>query len=198
MAQLLILSLTAVLVSVVIFFVWAYRKKMTHKASASQERYAQLLSASQKGAATGTGIAASAASAMLRPADAPGYSGKERLLSKSETLLFYVLRAGLPGHEIFTRLNLDAVVDTPRALQDYERELIRRRLTQHCLDFVVCDKTMKMVAAVEFEAETEAAAFKAACLKSAGIRLVRINAAAIPKREDMHSLVYGGHPQQGS
>lgn len=198
MGHLLLLALAAVLVAVVLFLVWSYRKKMAHKAASSHERYAQLFSASLSGAVPGQEAAASAASAVPRPADAPGYSGKERLLSKAETLLFYVLRAGLPGHEIFARVNLAAVVDTPPALQEYERELQRRRLAQHCLDFVVCDKSTKIVAAVEFEAGTEAAAFKAACLESARIRHVRINAAAIPRREDMHFLVYGTHPRQKS
>lgn len=199
MGQLLTLALTVVLVAVVFFLVWSYRKKMAHKATASQERYAQLFSASlQQRAEPGREAAAHTLSAKPRPANSPGYSGKERLLSKAETLLLYVLRAGLPGHEIFVRVNLDAVVDTPQALQDYERELLRRRLTQHCLDFVVCDKSIKVIAAVEFEADTDAAAFKAACLDSAGIRHVRINGAAIPKREDVHFLVYGTYLRQNS
>lgn len=194
MGQLLLLALAVVLAGVVSFLVWSYRKKMAHKAAASQERYAQLFAASQSGAAAGQRVASGSTAAGPRLADKPGFSGKERLLGKAETLLFYVLRAGLPGHEIFTRLTLEAVVDTPPGLQGYERELIRRRLAQHCLDFVVCDKTMKIVAAVEFEAETEAAAYKSACLESAGIRHVRISASAIPRREDMHLLVYGRHP----
>jgi len=198
MGPLLLLALAAVLVAVVGFLVWSYRKKMAHKAAASQERYAQLFSASLPGAVPGQEAAVIAASAMPRPADAPGYSGKERLLSKPEALLFYVMRAGLPGHEIFARVNLAAVVDTPPALQDYERELQRRRLAQHCVDFVVCDKSTNIIAVVEFEAGTEAAAFKAACLETARIRHVRIKATAIPGREDMHFLVYGTHPRQES
>ncbi|MDP2240832.1 MAG: DUF2726 domain-containing protein [Burkholderiales bacterium] len=196
--MLLIVSLTAVPVAIVIFLIWSYRKKVAHKTVASQERYSQLFSASQPDATAGGEAASTPVSAVRWPADAPGYAIKERLLSKAETLLFYVLRAGLPGHEIFSRLNLDAVVDTPPALQDYERELIRRRLAQHCLDFVVCDKTMKIVAAVEFEADTEVASFKAACLESAGIRHIRVNVAAIPRREEIHFLVYGTHPRQDS
>lgn len=196
MGYLLVLALAVVLVAVIGFLVWSYRKQVARKAAASQERYAQLFSLSQPGAAPVQEAAAIVAPAASRQAEASIYSGNERLLSKAETLLFYILRAGLPGHEIFARVNLAAVIDISPVLRDYERDLQRRLLAQHSLDFVVCDKSTKIVAAVEFKAETETAAFKATCLESARIRHVRINAAALPRRGDMHYLVYGTHPRR--
>ncbi len=199
MGYLLFFSIAAVLAAVVIFLMWSYRKKLSEKAAASQERYAQLFSATQSVAGLpGQGIPAVAAATALRPAGPSGYGGKERLLSKPETLLFYLLKTGLPGHEIFVQVNLAAVVDTPSALQDYERELQQRRLMQHSLDFVVCDKTTKIIAAVEFESDTAGAAFKAACLESAGIRHVRVKSAAFPRREDIPFLVLGTRLQPGA
>ncbi len=192
MGSLLILSLATVLVGVICFLIWSYRKNIALKAEASQERYAQLFSDSLSTAPREEG-AAVAASPQPRPADIPRYTGKERLLGKADTLMLYVLRAGLPGHEILARVNLAEVVDPSPALQEYERDLLRRRLSQHSLDFVVCDKSTKIVAVVEFEAGTDAAVFKAACLEAARIRHVQIKADTIPRRENIHSLVFGNH-----
>lgn len=192
MGSLLILSLATVLVGVICFLIWSYRKNIALKAEASQERYAQLFSDSLSTAPREEG-AAVAASPLPRPADIPRYTGKERLLGKADTLMLYVLRAGLPGHEILARVNLAEVVDPSPALQEYERDLLRRRLAQHSLDFVVCDKSSKIVAVVEFETGTDAAVFKAACLEAARIRYVRIKADTIPRRENIHALVFGNH-----
>ncbi len=57
MGQLLLLALAVVLAAVVLFLVWSYRKKMAHKAAASQDRYAQLFSASLPGPASGQAVA---------------------------------------------------------------------------------------------------------------------------------------------
>jgi len=67
---------------------------------------------------------------------------------------------------------------------------------------VVCDKSMKILAVVELESAVGVGAmgdqrFKSDLLKQAGIRHVRINPAALPRREQVAALISGGLPAQG-
>ncbi|MNC85335.1 hypothetical protein D3C83_09260 [compost metagenome] len=71
-----------------------------------------------------------------------------------------------------------------------------RQLSQYRLDFVVCDKNMRVVAAVELEVPggvdaTGAQRFKSDSLKTAGVRLIRINPKALPRRDEIRTLVCG-------
>jgi intracellular sulfur oxidation DsrE/DsrF family protein len=80
-----------------------------------------------------------------------------------------------------------------------EREQQLHRLAQYRLDFVVCDKSMRIFAVVEVDSAVDTVGageqqFKADCLKRAGIRLVRVNRAALPKREQIPALVGGPAP----
>ena len=116
-------------------------------------------------------------------------SARERFLGKAETLVYRLLKAGIPDHEVFANVTLAAVIGG-RNEQD------SRRLSQYRLDFVVCDKDMRVVAAIEVETGGAASAageqrFKADSLKAAGIGLVRINVAALPRREEIRPLVCG-------
>lgn len=185
------------------FIVWAYQKKVAQKNAASEERYRQLFAAdpptstkpADAPASGGTG-APVPVSPLAPPQDAATYSSKERLLSPPETLLYYVLRAGLPDHVIFAHVNLAAVVEVPQSVRGYEREQQQRRLARYRIDFVVCDKNTNVVAVAEFESMDESAAFKTACLKTAGIRHIPVNPASIPKRDAVRLLIYGADTRQ--
>ena len=122
---------------------------------------------------------------------------RERFLGQAETLLYYLLKTGLPGYEVFASVSLAAVINASGS--GHEREQQLRRLAQYRLDFVVCDKSMRIIAVVEVDSAVAAVGageqqFKADCLKRAGIRLVRVNPAALPKREQMRALVGGPAP----
>jgi hypothetical protein len=125
------------------------------------------------------------------PKGLPAYIGRERLLGQAETLLFYVLKTGLPEHEIFAGVSLSAVVDVAPGVQGAGRETQLRRLAPHRIDFLVCDKGARIVAAVEFAAATPEAQFKMHCLTVAGIRCVRVDPKAIPRYQDVHALIFG-------
>jgi hypothetical protein len=104
------------------------------------------------------------------------------------------LKTGLPDHDIFASVSLASVVALPASASEREQQL--RRLAPYQLDFVVCDKNMRIVAAVDFEtaggADTAGIQqFKADYLKGAGIRLVRVNPTAMPRRDQVRALVVG-------
>ena len=199
MALAIFLFILALLVAIG-YVIWAYRKKSAEKAAARSERYQQLFAAHlqppgpvKEGPSKPTPVTPS--SAATRTAATAIYARKERLLSPQETLLYYVLKAGLPDHEIFARVNLSAILEVARTLQAHEREQRSRKLALHNVDFVICDKSSRIVAAVEFEGtggdSTGEGTFKVDCLKAAGIRHVRVKAATIPRREDVRALICG-------
>lgn len=187
----------------VVYAVWSFRKKLAAREAASKARFEQMLdprrllaasSSEVPPAAPSAAAPAAAAAAKAQPATVvPGV--RERFLGPPATLAYYLLKTGLPDCEIFANVSLSAVVGASGG--DREREQLLRRLSQYQLDFVVCDKNMRIVAAVDVETPGGADAagarqFKADCLKQAGVRLVRINPAALPRRDQIRGLFSGG------
>ena len=182
--------------------VWSYRKKAVARETASRERFEDMLRARPAPAPASDAPLAAAptpgvAPVAKAPAAAPGVasSARERFLGQRETLLYRLLKAGIPDHEIFANVALASVVGS-------RNEQETRRLAQYRLDFVVCDKGMKVVAAVGLEAAAIQSPgeqhFIAECLKAAGIGLVRLNPAALPRREEIRALVCGPSGPAGS
>ncbi len=127
----------------------------------------------------------------------PRLSRKPRLLPQSTALLYYIFRTGLPGHEIFAGVALDDMLDVAANASPGQRELVLHRLSQQRLDLVVCTKQLEIVAAVVVSnaatapAAADSEQFVGECLQSAGIRVVKINTAALPRHHQVHALVYG-------
>lgn len=203
--------------AVIAYFIWDFRKKVAAREVASKQRFEELLreqaSASGRPAASAAPATAPApraapATPAAAPAPAPpsmpapavvpaagAAAVRERFLGQQETLLYLLLKTGLPDHEIFASVSLAAVMALPASGGEREQQL--RRLAPYQLDFVVCDKSMRVVAVVDIETAGGADAagiqqFKADYLKRAGVRLVRVNPAAMPRRDQVRSLVIGG------
>lgn len=127
---------------------------------------------------------------------APALTRKSRLLAQHEALLYYVLRTGLPDHEVFAAISLADVIDIPPAGDSSHGGQLAQRLTQHRLDFVVCTRQLEVVAAVVWTNNPTAgngdgAQFVERCLQNAGVRLVRVDPAAPPRHHQVQALVYG-------
>lgn len=178
------------------YIIWAYRKKNADKEAQSRERLAALVGISQN-AATALGPAPrehAAAGARSRPpaaATSPP-ARRERFLTQSESLLYYVLKAGLPAHEVFPRVGIGSILEAPG--QGYGQALERGRdPALHDIDFVICDKSMRIVAAIRLEGGAASDGRERAYrrLNDAGIRLVALRPDALPRREQVHALVFG-------
>jgi hypothetical protein len=189
-------------VAVMTYAIWSFQKKTAAREAAARQRFDLLLR--EQASASGRPVAPAAAPALAQAplshatpaAAAAAVAARERFLGQHETLLYLVLKTGLPDHEIFANVSLAAVVALPA--NSSERELQLRRLAPYQLDFVVCDKNMHVIAAVDIESAGGADAagiqqFKADYLKRAGIRLVRVNPAAMPRRDQVRGLVVGGN-----
>jgi hypothetical protein len=183
------------------YFAWDFRRKAAVREAATKKRFEEMFRAQPASAPTpDTSPAAIPASTVVPETKAPAAvaapPARGRFLGQRETLLYRLLKAGIPDHEIFANVALASVAGG-------RNEQETRRLAQYRLDFVVCDKGMRVVAAVEFEPAGGAQAigdqhFKVDCLKAAGINLVRINPAALPRRDEVRGLVCGQLNAAGS
>jgi hypothetical protein len=171
---------------------WDIRRKTAAREAASKKRFEAMFVARQapQAAPHAPGPAAVAAGDETKPAlpAAGAPSARARFLGQPETLVYRLLRAGLPDHEVFANVAFVSVVGG-------RNEQEARRLSQYRLGFVICDKAMHVVAVVELEGAGRLRAaeqqFKMESLKAAGIRLVSMDAAALPRREEIRGLVSG-------
>lgn len=192
---------------VIPFLWWNYRRKQKARERAAEERWKEMLSKpARTGAeasvaatapvsiATVASAASPAAAAAANSVTASSYRLQARVLDQSATLTYYLLRTGLPEYEVLIRVGLDRLL-TPSADGDRERRL--RGLSQHAVDFLICDKAMRPMVAVDIldveapAALTAAPDFKTQCLAHTGIRYVRIPRNALPKRQDVRAVVLG-------
>jgi len=180
-----------------VLLVWDYRRKAAAREAASQERFEQIFNARSTAAVPELPVEAPVAV----PAAPATSLSRERFLGRPETLVYRLLKVGLPDHDIFAHVALASIAVAPGT--GIEREQQARRISQYHLDFVICDKNMRVVAAIELETAAGAALtgeqlFKANCLKAAGVSLVRINTTALPRRDAIRALILGQAKTAGS
>jgi hypothetical protein len=198
--------LLLVVAGVVAYAVWDYRKKTAARAAASQARFEEMFK--KRGASAPSppestppspapAVLAAAAPPQALPTASVARAG-DRFLGGAEALVYRLLRTGMPDHEVFAKVMLASVVGASGSGHQREQQL--RRLSQYQVDFVLCDREMRIVAAVELETAGGAEAiavrkFKEECLEAAGIHLVRIDAAAPPRADEIRLLLGAGAPR---
>ncbi len=171
---------------------WSHRRKAAERDSAADARWRELVSAAKADPAvtqTATPVTPTAARA--------GYARRARTLDPVQTVLYYLLKNGLPDHEVMPQVVLASVLEVPAEVTGSEREQRLRSLTQHTVDFVICNKALQPVAVIELTvheptARAPAEDFKTGSLAAAGIRHLRLSRKELPKREAVRSLVLGG------
>lgn len=184
-------------------FIWNYRRQAAAREAASAERMKAFLKLGRANAplnlaaapATEDTAAAPVKGAQRQVPLAAEFTARASLLSTEQRALYRLLQAGLPDHEICARVSLTAFIQPADNLAGFAREAQERRLTDAMVDFLVCDQSMKAVAAVQCGVRSgkaaESAAFAAACVISTGLRWVEIPSDALPIREAMRVTVLG-------
>ena len=129
-----------------------------------------------------------------QPAAAPATVVRPRpsLLSGPNKLLYLVLKAALPDHQIFVNVRLvDAVQITGQPPTPHARA----QLAQARVDFVICNKQLAVVAMIDITDGNRADAVLKRQIEpqitAAGSRYLRIAPTAIPKPGDARNLVCG-------
>ena len=199
----LLLWLSPVIVIAVI--VWKYRRQAAERAAASNERLKAFLgetkAPSTVDAAQAMRTSVDGKVPPMPASDAPrpssvGFVLRERVLTPPQTLLYYLLKSGLPDHEVLTQVSITSLIEVPTHVSASERETRQRRLAAAVADFVVCDKSFKAIAIVRCGTRdgsvAEALGFARTCCESASLRWVEIAPDRLPKRETIRPLVLGG------
>lgn len=186
---------------VVAYVVWDYRRKTAARMAASSGRLNELL-----------GVVAQTQQRVLTPVEAvltpslptprpeappaaPLYASRERVLNPQHTLLYYLLKTGLPDHVVFARVTLASILEAGPGLSGVARDEQTRRLAAITVDFVVADKGMRPVAVVELASNEQGSAALAdrasarTRLAAAGVRYVELDARTLPRKDAMRSLV---------
>jgi hypothetical protein len=176
-------------VGVTAVFVWDYRRKAARREQASRERFEQIF---QRQAAPAPRSAATAVPAAPQQ-PAAGHEAVARFLDRQHTLVYLLLKASLPSHAVFARVPLASVVTATGGGPGEEGQRARR-LAGYLLDFVVCDRDMRIVAVVMLEtpaADAGGDGFVRNCLQDAGIRRVVMDPAALPRGDALRSMICG-------
>ena len=163
--------------------VWNFRRKTREREALSKARFEEMFKNEYRGGQTDVSAAPAvaaprpAAAVAAGPPPAPG-----PLLTQSETLVYYLLRTAMPDQVVFAKVPLSSVIGAGG----------RENATQPpLLDFVVCDRSMRVSAVVEL---TAADSVKARRLGAAGVRLAFIDVAALPPRNEIRARVLGETP----
>ncbi|MDP1536893.1 MAG: DUF2726 domain-containing protein [Burkholderiales bacterium] len=171
---------------------WNYRRQVAVREDTSGARWGQLVSAARTASANSTGNAE-------LPAAVPQgrYVRRDRLLDPAQTVLYYLLKNGLPDHEVMVQVGLANLLAVPAAVAASEGGPGGTNLAQHRVDFVICNKAMQPVVAIDLlerevpAALTSAPDFKSQCLAHTGIRYLRLVSSALPKHQEVRALVLG-------
>ena len=158
-----------------------YRKKTAEREAASSKRFDEIFGGAAKMPPFSTVPASAPVAALPATPPPPAWIAKQKFLEPQAKLLYYLLKSGLPDHEVFAQVSVSAVVS---AMQP------ARKPVDGVIDFVVCDKQMKPVAAIGL-ANTHGVDDIGECVKAAGVRWVRIAPDALPPRGDIRAAVLG-------
>lgn len=203
----LIFFVLLIAVVVIAVFIWNYRRQAAAREAASAERMKAFLDAARATTPQGETPAAQRTpaaqpAAQSTPAARPrpevsGLSARAQFMSTEQAAFHALLKSALPEHEVFARVSLAAFIQPADNLTGFAREAQERRLADTVVDFLVCDKSLKSVAAVHCGSRgasskgADTAAFASACVESTGLRWVEVEPQPLPGRADLRRRVLG-------
>ena len=203
----LLLGATIVALVLVVWFKW--HKRMTGGGDSPREEKAQaesleaFIAAYRSGNASARASAGSAVDApspavpsatrniAAAPAGAPAVAPmplaeaavkRDAFLTGAAKLVYLTFRSGLRDHHCFAQVRLQSLC-TGR---------LDPGLQSACVDLLVCNASMSIVAAIDIVAAEQAAvdAAKTECLRGLGIRYLRLSPRSLPKPGEIRTLLY--------
>ncbi|MDB5863223.1 MAG: hypothetical protein JWO70_1029 [Betaproteobacteria bacterium] len=187
----------------VAYIIWDHRRKAAQREAASAGRMEELLvvaahapraEAAEEGGVAGAGAA--------QPAAPPAsFALRDKFLTPPQTLLYYLLKTGLPEHLVFTQVPVGSLLDAAPHLAPYAREEQARMFARHVVDFAIFDKSTRPVAVVNFGAPADAPRAAVSQMKSwftaANLRYVELDPAALPRKDAVRALILEADSQLG-
>ena len=137
---------------------------------------------------------------LLSSAELPGlYLLRPRFLSKVEGVVYTLLKAAFPRHEIFARVRLADVLQVKIGPQGMERLRAFRKIANQHVGFVLCDRDMTILAIIDTK-ETDAVVnprdqkletIKQRCLHAAQVKYICIYPPQLPRYRELREQILG-------
>ena len=137
---------------------------------------------------------------LLSSAEVPGlYLLRPRFLSKSENIVFLLLKAAFPRHEVFERVRLANALQVKIGPQGMERLRAFRKIANQHVGFVVCDRDMTIVAIVDAKEadqiidprDQKLETIKQRCLQAAQVKYICIYPPQLPRYKELREKILG-------
>jgi hypothetical protein len=137
---------------------------------------------------------------LLSSAELPGlYLVRPRFLSKAEGMVYLLLRAAFPRHEIFARVRLADVLQVKIGPQGMERLRAFRKIANQHIGFVIVDRDMTIVAIVDAKEpdtivnprDQKLEIIKQRCLQAAQVKYICVYPPQLPRYRELREQVLG-------
>jgi hypothetical protein len=137
---------------------------------------------------------------LLSSAELPGlYLLRSRFLSKAENVVYLLLKAAFPRHDIFARVRLADVLQVKIGPQGMERLRAFRKIANQHVGFVVCDRDMTIVAIVDSKEpeqvqnprEQKLEIIKQRCLQAAQVKYLCVYPPTLPRYRELREQILG-------
>ena len=137
---------------------------------------------------------------LLSSAEVPGlYLLRPRFLSKAETVVFLLLKAAFPRHEIFARVRLSDVLQVKIGPQGMERLRAFRKIANQHVGFVLCDRDMTILAIIDTKEpdavinprEQKLDQIKQRCLQAAQVKYICVYPPQLPRYRELREQILG-------
>ena len=183
-------------IAAIAYIIWDHRRKVAAREAASAGRMEELIGVAQH-ATRGEPIEPrlDQAAATEAPAVSATYVLRERFMSAPQTLLYYLLKTGLPEYLVLAQVPVASLLDPAPSLAAYAREEQARMFARHIVDFAILDKSTRPLAVVNLAAAADASRAASLQIKtwmaSVGLRYIELDSAALPRKEAVRALVLG-------
>lgn len=137
---------------------------------------------------------------LLSSAELPGlYLLRPRFLSKAESVVYLLLKAAFPRHQIFARIRLADVLQVKIGPQGMERLRAFRKIANQHVGFVVCDRDMTIVAIVDSKEpdqvinprDQKLEIIKQRCLQAAQVKYLCVYPPQLPRYRELREQILG-------
>jgi len=144
---------------------------------------------------------------LLSSAELPGlYLLRPRFLSKIEGVVFMLLKAAFPRHEIFARVRLADVLQVKIGPQGMERLRAFRKIANQHVGFVLCDRDMTILAIIDTREpdavinprDQKLETIKQRCLQAAQVKYICIYPPQLPRYRELRDQILGPAEEIGA
>ena len=144
---------------------------------------------------------------LLSSAETPGlYLLRPRFLSKTEGVVYALLRAAFPRHDIFARVRLSDVLQVKIGPQGMERLRAFRKIANQHVGFVLCDRDMTILAIIDTKEpdalinprDQKLEMIKQRCLHAAQVKYVCIYPPQLPRYRELREQILGPVEEAGT